>query len=1648
MEPKVEQELARVLLTELLAYQLASPVKWIDTQDVLLARKNIERLIEIGPSETLISMAKKTLAAQHKKHDALLSSKRKLLYYKKDQREIRYEVDPEPERAPLVALIPAELITATPAPASVGEAPKKDWAANDTGPEHGAKPQGAVLISGTTMGNHSTTVLAAYMPDAPVTAKEIVVTIIAQKLQKQYNSLGTDKSIKQLVGGRSTLENEIVGDLGAEFGPLPDKPEDMELDALCAELQSSPSFAGQLRKTSIALTTRLFSLKMPGGFNAAQARTYMSERWGFGPGRQDSVMFRASTAQPAARLASEGEARSFFDLVVKQYALDNALTLSSSNPSAGGMAQPVVLDTHDLAQVTKEQQARRRMKGEFSYKLHGVDPNAADRAALKSQKIIDALQARLDALQAELGDVFASGVLPMWSASKVRRYDSSWNWAIQDTFETFYEIIAGTCEPTDSDVLDRGILIANRSDSRLLLVMQHLLEKSWHTNIVRIELAKSFLKYVLDLCKPGVSRPFVAYKDGSGVAPSISIDSHGLIQYVEVPRPATEMTPTVHLKTSDGLSWTRAENLTRQYFTLLDEVKTSGLSFKNKNVLLTGAGPKSIGAEIMRGLLNGGARVLVTTSSYTSKTVRLYQEMYMKYGSEGSELIVAPFNQGSHQDVEALALYIFDPINGLGWDLDHVIPFAAVPENGREIDGIDSKSELSHRIMLTNVLRLLGAIKKQKESRGFDTRPTQIILPLSPNHGVFGNDGLYAESKIALETLFNKWHSESWSEYLSVCGVAIGWTRGTGLMAGNNILAADIEKEGLRTFSQPEMAFYTLLLMGRTIAKQNELQPIYADFTGGMSTVPDLKAVMTDIQHRISETTAVSKALALEEGFESLAAFGESVSSPDVAPLPEHANIQFDFPKIPSYNSEIGPLATDLQDMVNLDRVVVVTGFSEVGPFGNARTRWEMEANGKFSLEGCVEMAWIMGLIKSHDGILEGEHYVGWIDAKSKKAIRDCDIKSKYESQIIEHTGIRLIEPELDEGYDPQRQQFLQEIVLEEDLPPFQVPQDLATDFQREHNDLVDIFEVGGGGDYSVRLKKGATLLVPKALRNDRNVGGQIPTGWDARTYGISDDIIAQVDRITLFALVSTAEALISSGLTDPYEMYKHLHVSEIGNCVGSGVGGQMSNKRMFKTRYVDKPVQNDVLQETFINTTAAWINMLLLSSSGPIRTPVGACATSLESLETGFETIMSGKAKMCLVGGFDDMTERVASEFANMKATANNEQEYAKGRDPKDMSRPTTTTRSGFVESQGGGVQVVTSARLAIDMGLPIHGIVAWVGTSSDKIGRSVPAPGKGILVNAREKAAKFPSPLLDLKYRKRRLELRKRQIQESLETELDLSREELGWLQDDDGSTDAIEHVKHRMLYLRQEARRQEKDAMNTFGNDFWHELPDISPIRGALAVWGLTIDDLDVASFHGTSTKKNDTNETEVVQKQLSHLGRSVGNPVLGIFQKYMTGHAKGGAGAWMLNGCLQVLDTGIVPGNRNADNIDAKLRESDLIVYPSRTLQTPGVKAFSVTSFGFGQKGAQAIGVHPRYLFATLGKAEYQEYSKKVQSRHRKAFRSFHHALATNTMFVAKDTAPYNDSQESAVLLNPQARVFKVNSLEEYSYDDDELVKGIL
>jgi fatty acid synthase subunit alpha len=178
MRPEVEQELAHTLLVELLAYQFASPVRWIETQDVILAEKTTERIVEIGPADTLGVMAKRTLASKYEAYDAAKSVQRQILCYNKDAKEIYYDVDPvEDEPAPAAGS--RDSAPAAPAPSS-GSAPAPVAAAP---PPPSAGP-------------------AAQVPDAPVGAVDIVRALIAQKLKKPLLEIPLNKAIKDLVGGK------------------------------------------------------------------------------------------------------------------------------------------------------------------------------------------------------------------------------------------------------------------------------------------------------------------------------------------------------------------------------------------------------------------------------------------------------------------------------------------------------------------------------------------------------------------------------------------------------------------------------------------------------------------------------------------------------------------------------------------------------------------------------------------------------------------------------------------------------------------------------------------------------------------------------------------------------------------------------------------------------------------------------------------------------------------------------------------------------------------------------------------------------------------------------------------------------------------------------------------------------------------------------------------------------------------------------------------------------------------------------------------------------------------------------------------------------------------------------------------------------
>jgi len=68
-------------------------------------------------------------------------------------------------------------------------------------------------------------------------ASDVLNVIIAQKLLKKVKEVPLSKSIKDLVGGKLTLQHEISGNFQMEFVSMPEKGEELPLEGLVLPLE-------------------------------------------------------------------------------------------------------------------------------------------------------------------------------------------------------------------------------------------------------------------------------------------------------------------------------------------------------------------------------------------------------------------------------------------------------------------------------------------------------------------------------------------------------------------------------------------------------------------------------------------------------------------------------------------------------------------------------------------------------------------------------------------------------------------------------------------------------------------------------------------------------------------------------------------------------------------------------------------------------------------------------------------------------------------------------------------------------------------------------------------------------------------------------------------------------------------------------------------------------------------------------------------------------------------------------------------------------------------------------------------------------------------------------------------------------------------
>lgn len=1287
---KTPGELSRILLIELLAYQFASPVRWIQTQKVFLTHPKylVDRVIEIGPSPVLSNMMKATAG----KVNVVVAPE--IHQFDTERDAVFYRYEPVVEEAPTAASVTttdqkvfAAVVEKSVVSASVGNVPIPQD--KSFGPDRGLK------------------------------------ALLAVKFKIRLDEIKDSDTLEALSSGNSAKRNELLSDIGAEFEV--DALDDAHLMPLSklAQLLAEKSHYSKVGPLLTKNVDRAIKEFLPLGKN--DILDYFTRERRLPVGLAEAALcylplaVRAGNSNKAGKLSAVGlegrisdksKALAWLETMVDDFGALEGIKIPHA--SQGGGDTGSMVSEAALGEMQEKFFGKNSPFANWARELSdlcGWQEKSGD--ALSHEEALKEELAQLKLYKQAFGPQVEKVIRPIFDAGKVVSFTSSWNWGRERLIYRFWQLIGTQQTFSESEVLS----LSNQITLEAQKVARYL------ATVAEDRGNSSLAKTLKQLSETSLTEKPRFVPHFASQSPHVTVSEEGAVVYTEKNR---DDAPSFSHFVKDVL---KKHQVTHEgvYAEVLDHIARENISFAGKVALVTGAAPGSIAWEVVKAYLAGGATVISTTTSYNENRLKAYRSVYQEFGARGATLHVVPFSQGSFEDINALVSWCFaeDMIP------DYVLPFGAVGEVATLTMMNPDSGTATLRVLLQGVEWLIAAIARKHKEVFAKNHSSLVILPLSPNHGVFGGDGAYADSKLGLESLLNKWHGENddWGRQISLVGATIGWVRGTGLMEANNVIAAAMENEGgVRTFSTAEMGTLLVSLCHDKIAESAKQAPLSVSLTGGFEKIKNIATLARESRENLEKQAALKREIKKALASEQQALRGEQAESR--GPV-KKAAIESEFPVLGSYEDL---LRVRGQKDFDLSQVVVVVGYGEVSPFGSSKPRWDMEC-GEISQTGAIELAWIMGLIRYDDGLGKSK-YQGWVDAKSGKPVADAGVWKEYGKFIQENTGVRFADAKL-HHFDPQNTVVFGTVALEGSLTFSVEDQAQALEYMKQYPDSAQIKQEEGA--WKVTLLKGSLVKVPRRVSLKRWVAGQIPAGWDATRLGVGKELVDQVDRNTLFNMIASAEAFMRSGL-NPTELNNHFMPSMIGNSQGGGMGGMTSLDRMYHDHREDKDRQGDTLQETLINVGPAWVVQSLVGSYGPMVHPVAACATALVSLSVGADLIGQGKSDFVVSGGFDDYSEEGVIGFQDMQATCDTQEMLDKGIAPHAMSRPNDARRGGFVEAQGGGTLLLCRMDKAVELGLPIYAVLGFTGSYSDGVHTSIPAPGLGLLGMARGGLDKSP--------------------------------------------------------------------------------------------------------------------------------------------------------------------------------------------------------------------------------------------------------------------------------------------------------------------
>ncbi len=215
------------------------------------------------------------------------------------------------------------------------------------------------------------------------------------------------------------------------------------------------------------------------------------------------------------------------------------------------------------------------------------------------------------------------------------------------------------------------------------------------------------------------------------------------------------------------------------------------------------------------------------------------------------------------------------------------------------------------------------------------------------------------------------------------------------------------------------------------------------------------------------------------------------------------------------------------------------------------------------------------------------------------------------------------------------------------------------------------------------------------------------PDGFNPLDFMNSKDI-RKTDLFIHYAIAATEEALQQAGWKPDTDDQK----ARTATLIGTGIGGLPVITGAIGTLAEKGPRRlSPFVVPAFLPNLAAGHISIRYGFSGPIGTPVTACAASAQAIGDGMRLILSGETDVAICGGADACIDPVSiGGFGAARALSTNF-----NAEPAKASRPFDRQHDGFVLSEGAATIIIERLSHARKRGAQPLAILAGYGTSAD---------------------------------------------------------------------------------------------------------------------------------------------------------------------------------------------------------------------------------------------------------------------------------------------------------------------------------------------